>query len=287
MALPLLRVFMRLQVRDVRKASPPTQGSVWDTWNRLSSCPIWTDAVSFWLRLKRFRWLYAKEPMGRGTPPSVPCTLRPPPALRPPVFRSTIFKVRSTLGHVAVLSSAGCGRMLTSSAMPIEYTASMSRLASCRLYTRPGLVVSCRMMISGFTCPSCRASPPPTGTKRRLTCPTRASATVTVATPPCMSTLTTWPKMPRSSYHPLRLCMPRLKRPKLSVRPCCGANALVMTHVGSALAPATTTPESTGLGSTLMVSFTPSRVSSAAGSTSEKYPVANTRCTSSSTSLSV
>lgn len=59
----------------------------------------------------------------------------PQPADSPPFFLSFTCRVRSRIGFSRVLSSAGCGRILTSSKRPMLYTASMSRLACCTLYT--------------------------------------------------------------------------------------------------------------------------------------------------------
>jgi len=60
-----------------------------------------------------------------------------------------------------------------------------------------------------------------------------------------------------------------------------------ITLSGSLVAPVTTAPRNSGLGVTSIVSLTPSRVSSAFGLQDEKYPVSNTRFTSSRTSSMV
>jgi hypothetical protein len=65
-----------------------------------------------------------------------------------------------------------CGSMLTSSMMPIEYTASMSRRAWRRLYTAPGLVDSCRITMC-FCVRPFLGSPLSRSRTRRFTCPQR------------------------------------------------------------------------------------------------------------------
>ncbi len=59
--------------------------------------PISRVAASFWFSPNKFLCEKDAEPMNPGKAPSeCPCELMPPPQLRPPVFLSTMLRVRST-----------------------------------------------------------------------------------------------------------------------------------------------------------------------------------------------
>ena len=219
MALPLLRVFCTVITRLVRCGSDRTHGSTWLKRNKLS-WPSSTLACSFWLRPNRFFCVYAQLPTTPDSAPSAsPRALMPPPALKPPVRFSTTLTSRSSLPGSSGLA---VGTRLTSSKMPVPYTASRSRRARRTLYTVPGRVVSARITTSGRVRGDATGSPVSLCSVRTVTRPTTASATLSSQMPLSdRSASTTCPKMPRSSYHELMADSATLKAPKLSVRPYC------------------------------------------------------------------
>mmetsp|Transcript_21085 Transcript_21085/g.58557 ORF Transcript_21085/g.58557 Transcript_21085/m.58557 type:complete len:227 (+) Transcript_21085:1450-2130(+) len=160
----------------------------------------------------------------------------------------------------------------------------MSLFACFRLYTWPGAVVICRRMTSGRVrgdSTGCCVLP---SIKVSFTSPTNASAHSKLTTPSRMSKSVTWPKMPRSWYHLSKVLMACLKVTKFKVLPYKSLKVSSTTELGSTFAPVATIPRISSLGVTLMMSLTPSRVSTASGTQALKKPVLNTRATSCLTS---